>query len=204
MSTIGIIDYGKGNLTSVFNAIEMLGAEVRVIDKAGEVAGFSHLILPGVGAFGEAMADLKGAGWVEALHAHAIEAERPFLGICLGMQLIAENGTEHGDCEGLGWIPGAVTRLVGSEEARIPHIGWNDVEVVGEPPLYDGVETGKDFYFVHSYAFRPADEACVTGWCHHGGRFVASVQRGNIHATQFHPEKSQKPGLRILENFIKC
>ena len=150
------------------------------------------------------MANLRDGGWIEVLNAEVVSAGKPFLGICLGMQLIAERGTEHGDFEGLGWVSGSVERLPGSAEARIPHIGWNDVEVVGEAPLYDGVETGKDFYFVHSYALRPADESCVTGWCHHGEKFVASVQQGNIHATQYHPEKSQKPGLRVLENFLKC
>jgi glutamine amidotransferase len=169
-----------------------------------EIKNVSHLILPGVGAFGDAMGALRSGGWIEPLNEHAITHRKPFFGICLGMQLLAEKGTEHGDHPGLGWIPGTVTRLQGSTDARVPHIGWNDVELVGTPHAYNGVETGTDFYFIHSYALRPADERCVTGWCHHGERFVASIQLGNIHATQFHPEKSQKRGLAILRNFIQC
>lgn len=203
-STICIIDYGKGNLKSVFNAVETLGSHAHIISHPQELANYSHTILPGVGAFGEAMAALRQGGWIGALNQHAMVEKKPFMGICLGMQLIAEGGTEHGDHDGLGWIKGTVTRLEGSKEARIPHIGWNDVEIVGSPLLYDGIQTGSDFYFVHSYALQPADESCVTGWCHHGGKFVASVESGNIHATQFHPEKSQKTGLHILKNFIRC
>ncbi|WAC20187.1 imidazole glycerol phosphate synthase subunit HisH [Luteolibacter sp. SL250] len=204
MSSICIIDYGKGNLRSVFNAVESLGATAAIISRPADLVRFSHAILPGVGAFGEAMAALRKDGWTDALDQHAMAGKKPFLGICLGMQLIAEKGTEHGDHEGLGWIKGTVTRLEGSKEARVPHIGWNDVELSGNPMLYAGLQSGSDFYFVHSYALQPADESCVTGWCHHGGKFVASIEAGNIHATQFHPEKSQKAGLHILENFIRC
>ena len=204
MSSICIIDYGKGNLRSVLNAIEALGSPASVITRPDELRGHSHAILPGVGAFSQAMTALRQDGWVEALNRHAMEEKKPFLGICLGMQLIAERGMEHGEQEGLGWIKGTVSRLQGGQDVRIPHIGWNDVEITGKPLLYDGMETGGDFYFVHSYALRPDDEGCVTGWCDHGGRFVASIQSGNIHATQFHPEKSQKAGLHILKNFIRC
>lgn len=204
MSSICIIDYGKGNLRSVFNAVEALGASATIINQPREVANHSHLILPGVGAFGEAMVALKEQGWTDALNEHAMVAKKPFLGICLGMQLIADRGTEHGDHQGLGWIPGTVIRLDGNKDARVPHIGWNDVEIVGKPLVYEGIETGNDFYFVHSYALRPTDEGCVSGWCHHGEKFVASIELENIHATQFHPEKSQKSGLQILKNFIRC
>lgn len=204
MSSICIIDYGKGNLRSVFNAVEALGAEAGIVNRPADLSRFTHAILPGVGAFGEAMAALRNDGWIDALNQHAMVEKKPFLGICLGMQLIAEKGTEHGDHEGLGWIKGTVTRLQGSQEVRIPHIGWNDVELAGSPMLYDGMQSGSDFYFVHSYALQPTDESCVTGWCHHGAKFVASIEAGNIHATQFHPEKSQKAGLHILKNFIRC
>ncbi|RYD29839.1 MAG: imidazole glycerol phosphate synthase subunit HisH, partial [Verrucomicrobiaceae bacterium] len=142
MSSICIIDYGKGNLKSVFNAVEALGTDASIISHPAELAGYSHTILPGVGAFGEAMTALRQNGWVDALNQHAMVERKPFLGICLGMQLVAEKGTEHGEHEGLGWIRGTVTRLQGSEEARVPHIGWNDVELAGNPMLYDGLPSG--------------------------------------------------------------
>jgi glutamine amidotransferase len=204
MSCIGIVDYGKGNLNSVLNAIGSQGANGRIVNRPEDIKACSHIILPGVGAFGKAMEALRGGGWIKALEQHARVKGKPFLGICLGMQLLAQRGTEHGDHEGLGWVPGTVVRLESSAQARIPHIGWNGVEIVGSPMLFAGVESGRDYYFVHSYALRPDDESCVTGWCHHGERFAAAVQHDNIHATQFHPEKSQQCGLAILKNFIQC
>lgn len=201
--TVGIINYGMGNLTSVSNAVVAAGGTAEVIHAPSDIARCSHLILPGVGAFGDAMEKLGGNGWCEEMHRHTIEQQKPFLGICLGMQLLAETGTEHGTFEGLGWIPGTVTKLDG-HGVRIPHIGWNDVELPETSGAFNNIESGQDFYFVHSYFVRPTDARCVTGWCHHGERFAASLQIDNIFATQFHPEKSQKNGLKILENFIAC
>lgn len=201
---VGILNYGMGNLTSVQNAISAVGGSAVILDEPAGIDGISHIILPGVGAFGDAMANLEKFGWVEAMHRHAIEDQKPFFGICLGLQLLAETSTEHGSFRGLGWIAGHVTRLHGNG-VRIPHVGWNDLEFASESPaLFEGIASGQDFYFVHSYAIRPTDESCVTGWCHHGERFAASIQVGNIFATQFHPEKSQKAGLKLLENFIAC
>lgn len=203
MNRVGIINYGMGNITSVRNAVQAVGGEVIVFETPSDVCETSHLILPGVGAFGDVMANLTEFGWIDILQRHAVDQEKPFLGICLGMQLLAETGTEHGSFQGLGWIPGTVTRLAGNG-VRIPHIGWNDVDLTEQTGLYEEVETGQDFYFVHSYAIRPEDESCVTGWCHHGERFAASLQHNNIYATQFHPEKSHRSGLKLLENFIGC
>lgn len=200
---VGIINYGMGNLTSVSNAIVVVGGNAVILDSPGEMVECSHLILPGVGAFGDAMGRLTKDGWCEGMHRHAIVEQKPFLGICLGMQLLAETGTEHGTFKGLGWISGSVTKLDG-KEVRVPHIGWNDVELTARSGLFSDVESGKDYYFVHSYAVRPTDDSCVTGWCHHGETFAASLQVNNIFATQFHPEKSQKNGLKLLENFIAC
>lgn len=203
MSRVGIINYGMGNLRSVRNAIRAVGGNAVILDDPDSVGEASHLILPGVGAFGDAMANLTRFGWVDVMRQHAVHAGKPFLGICLGMQLLAESGTEHGLYDGLGWIPGTVTKLSGPG-VRIPHIGWNDVQVSGDSKLFSGVESGQDYYFVHSYAIRPTDQECVTGWCHHGERFAASLQTDNIFATQFHPEKSQKTGLKLLKKFIEC
>lgn len=203
MKRTGIIHYGMGNLSSVRNAMLAIGQEGTVITSPKEVSKCTHLILPGVGAFGDAMRQLNSEGWCEAMHRHAILQQKPFLGICLGMQLLAETGTEHGSCKGLGWIPGCVTRLSG-KNVRVPHIGWNNVEYTSTSELFNGLESGQDFYFVHSYAVRPCDESYVTGWCQHGERFAASLQVGNVFATQFHPEKSQKCGLKLLENFVAC
>lgn len=200
---IGIINYGMGNLTSVNNAIVAAGGNAAILSSPAETLGCSHLILPGVGAFGDAMRILNKDGWCEEMHRHVIVEKKPFLGICLGMQLLVEKGTEHGEFEGLGWVPGKVTKLSGNN-VRVPHVGWNDIELVQTAGLFNAVENGQDYYFVHSYVVRPTDESCVTGWCHHGERFAASLQVGNIFGTQFHPEKSQKCGLKLLENFIAC
>jgi glutamine amidotransferase len=156
-----------------------------------------------VGAFGDGMVQLRARGWDDALKLAVREEGRPLLGICLGMQLLAEVGTEHGQGTGLGWIPGRVTRLPGgSTDVRVPHIGWNDVTIVRSDGLYAGLNGQPDFYFVHSYRFEPADEGDVSGWCEHGTRFAASLEHGSIWATQFHPEKSQGPGLVVLRNFL--
>jgi len=200
---IAIVDYGMGNLGSVSNALTMLGAEPYVARRPIDLDGAEAIILPGVGAFVDGMTQLHGRRWTGALEWVVIAEGLPFLGICLGMQLLAEVGTEHGEVPGLGWIPGRVTRLpAGGPEIRVPHVGWNEVEVVHHEGLYAGFGQPPDFYFVHSYRFEPADDADVSGWCEHGVRFAASLERGPIWATQFHPEKSQGPGLAVLRNFL--
>ncbi len=204
MSRIGVVDFGRGNLASVLNACISVGGQAQILHEPGEVAAVSHIILPGVGAFGEGMKLLQSNGWDAALHEHAIEKRRPFLGICLGMQLLAETGTEHGNHAGLGWIAGRVTKLAARTDERIPHMGWNSVELAIQSRLFDRLPNHSHFYFVHSYAVQPLDQTCVTSWCDHGHRFAASLQVDNIFATQFHPEKSQRAGLRLLENFLAC
>jgi glutamine amidotransferase len=204
MTSIGIIDYGMGNLRSVWNAISAVGGNPHLIESPSQVPNASHVILPGVGAFGEAMRRLEGMGWIDALETHTLIHSRPFLGVCLGMQLLADTGTEHGTHSGLGWIPGTATLLDPQNKSQIPHVGWNGVEVVRGDGLFRGIESGKDFYFVHSYVLRPTDRSVVTSWCRHGEPFAASLHHNNIFATQFHPEKSQKNGLLLLENFCQC
>ena len=200
---IGIINYGMGNLRSVANAFESFGCATAILEQPEDLSSVDRVVLPGVGAFADGMKKLHAGGWVPALETQVRDQEMPFLGLCLGMQLLASRGTEHGSSDGLGWIPGEVRRLKSNDpQVRIPHIGWNDVEVVKRDGLY--AETGEEptFYYVHSYAFEPEDDRVVSAYCTHGERFVASVELGNVYATQFHPEKSQKCGLALLRNFL--
>lgn len=208
MSTPGrvvIVDYGMGNLRSVANAISSLGAEPVLASSPAELERASHVILPGVGAFGDGIQKLRQGGWISPLDDTVRGRGLPFLGICLGMQLLASSGTEHGTWDGLGWIAGTVTRLGEDHpDLRIPHVGWNDVEVVGSPRLMAGLDPKQApcFYFVHSYALVPVDPAVITSRCTYGEPFVATVEKGNIHGVQFHPEKSHKLGLALLRNFL--
>ncbi len=197
MAKVGIIDYGMGNLTSVRNAFVSLGIDTEILSTKNSLSTVSHLVLPGVGAFGDAMKNLKSREWDQSLKQEVLYAKKPLLGICLGMQLLADTGTEHGEHAGLGLVRGRVVRLSGDGgKLRVPHVGWNDVSPVG-------AGAKEVFYFVHSFHFVPENEGVIDGWCDYGGRFAASLSTGNIRAVQFHPEKSQKAGLRILEHFVK-
>lgn len=201
---VGIIDYGMGNLTSVRNAFHAIGAEVLVLDRPESLVSATHIVLPGVGAFGDGMRNLHDRGWVSVMDDEVRGKEKPFLGICLGQQLLARRSTEHGDHEGLGWVAGDVVRLSDLDRTlRIPHVGWNDVMLARRDGIYrDGFGEPGVFYFVHSYHLVPDDDAVVDGWCEYGARFAASISVGNIRAVQFHPEKSQKAGLQVLRNFL--
>jgi glutamine amidotransferase len=200
---VGIIHYGMGNLGSVFNALKAVGADVRVLQQPRELAEVTHVILPGVGAFGDGMRNLKEGGWIPAMDREVREKGRPFLGICLGMQLLAARGTEHGDHEGLGWIPGSVLRLPDEGGTlRVPHIGWNDVQAAHAEGIYPSGFTSGVFYFVHSFHLVPEDPSVVDGRCPYGPPFAASISRENIWAVQYHPEKSQREGLNVLRSFL--
>ncbi len=215
MDSVVIIDYGSGNLRSCAKAFERAAAESRsslsvvVSAEAGDVARASHIVLPGVGAFADCMAGLARApGMIEALGRAGRERARPFLGICVGMQLLAEWGVEHGRHPGLGWIAGEVRRLEprfkpGDPALKVPHMGWNDLAFARpDHKLLAGLAQGAHVYFVHSYAFHPAAPDCVLASADHGGQVVAAVAQGNIAGTQFHPEKSQAVGLRLIANFL--
>lgn len=194
-----------GNLRSVSNAVEHHGYCAKIVEKPGDLENCDKLILPGVGAFADGMRHLEVGGWLDALRHQVIDKKKPILGICLGMQLFADIGTEHGEFPGLGWIKGRVVRIDNSANGlRVPHIGWNSVFSEGADTLYEGVEPGTDFYFVHSFIFQPEDESVVNGWFKYGQKFAASMRVGNIFATQYHPEKSQRAGLRVLGNFLQC
>ena len=209
--TVAIIDYGSGNLRSAAKAFERAVAEagldlrVTVTDKAEDVAKASHIVLPGVGAFADCRRGLDALqGMVEALDEQVIRAAKPFLGICVGMQLMADIGREHSDTPGLGWIAGEVVALSPSDESlKIPHMGWNNLNL--ETPLhpfFEGIGANAHVYFVHSYGFDPADEDHVMASVDYGGPTTAVVGRDNMVGTQFHPEKSQAVGLRLITNFL--
>jgi imidazole glycerol-phosphate synthase subunit HisH len=196
---VGIIDYGMGNLSSVQNALASLGSQSEVFGDPTSLSRFDRVILPGVGAFGQASANLLREGWVGPVRGW-VAAGKPLLGICLGMQLFAERGLEFGDHKGLGLVQGVVDLMAPSGLA-VPHMGWNSLRVVRPHPLLEGMQEGDDVYFVHSYAFQPGllDAVAV---CDYGGEFPAVVAKGSAFGCQFHPEKSQSPGLEILDRFL--
>jgi glutamine amidotransferase len=199
--SIAIIDYGSGNLRSVAKAFERVTSSVAITSSPQDVAKASHIVLPGVGAYGDCMAGLKGlAGMLETLHEQVIVAKKPFLGICVGMQMLFEKGHEHGVHAGLGWLKGEVVALT-PNGLKIPHMGWNDVQITGKHALLDGISNGDHAYFVHSYhAVGSAHDVLAT--VAYGQTVTAVVGQGNIMGTQFHPEKSQETGLRLLKNFV--
>jgi glutamine amidotransferase len=193
-----------GNLASVKNAFTSIGAEAEILSDPEALGDFSHIVLPGVGAFGDGISNLRERAWIPKLEKHVLADKTPCLGICLGMQLLAEKGTEGGDFEGLGWMGGSVVKFDFSDSRlRIPHIGWNDSLPVRRDGVYrEGFGQSGAFYFVHSYLFVPSNSEVVDGVCDYGCEFAASVSKENIWGVQFHPEKSQKAGLNILKNFL--
>ena len=198
-----IIDYGMSNLGSVRRAVEECGGEPVVSDNPADLDITERIILPGVGAFADGMANLNAAGWPDKLRETLANPGIQLLGICLGMQLLATTGFENGVTPGLNFIPGEVVKLQSSSsEERIPHVGWNEVYFLKENSLLEKIVNKTDFYFVHSFHFQTiesADAIATTPYC---GGFNAVVGRGNILGTQFHPEKSSRPGFQILRNFI--
>jgi glutamine amidotransferase len=199
---VAIVDTGLCNLDSIARAIEDCGGNPLVTDDPRDLERVSHIVLPGVGAFPEAMAQLRNRGLDVALSEQVIGREIPFLGVCLGMQLMATRGTEVRETDGLGWIDGEVDLLKAQPGERIPHIGWNEVEPTADSPLFRGIDPGRDFYFVHSYALRPKRAEDVAALTPYAGGFVSAVHRGNVFGVQFHPEKSQKVGFAVLRNFL--
>ena len=203
---IAIVDYGMGNLRSVVNAFESIRQPAVLTDRADDLRRADAIVLPGVGAFCDGMQNLERSGLIDVLTAEVRNGGKPYLGICLGMQFLAEYGDEGAGAQGLGWIPGTVRRLRPSDRRfKVPHIGWNDLDVAREGVLYAELPEPPVYYFVHGYHLTVAAEAraAVTATCWHGEEIVASIEHGNIFGVQFHPEKSQRAGLRLLENFAK-
>lgn len=200
---IAIVDYGVGNLFSLKSSFSMVGAEARVTGDAEEILRADRVILPGVGAFGDAVAQLRSTGLDSTLLQFAVTG-KPLMGICLGMQLLFEKSFEFGEHAGLGLLPGVVVSLQGRipDTLKIPHIGWNGLSMVGEHPLLKGVREGDCVYFVHSYFASGCDE-CVIATAEYGAPVTAAVARGNVLGCQFHPEKSGSVGLSILKAFAE-
>jgi len=199
---VGIVDYQAGNIQSIDNAFQHLGARTVQLRSDAAFGGCSHVVLPGVGAFGFCAAGLRASGLLPRLERWAFEERRPLLGICVGMQLMAASSDEQPESAGLDWIGGNVRKLPGGEGVRVPHVGWNSVEF---PRGFGEIEAGSggDFYFDHSFAYHAPDKGRVVATCRHGIEFCAVVQRDNIVAAQFHPEKSQTAGMRFLRGFLQ-
>jgi glutamine amidotransferase len=194
-----IVDYGSGNLRSVQKAFEKLGTPAAITGDPAAVAAADRLVLPGVGAFGDAMRELASRGLVEPIVAH-LRADRPFLGICMGLQLLFETGLEGGRHAGLGALPGEVVRFELASGLKVPHMGWTAVTWQDRRRC---LANGEHFYFVHAYHARPTDAAVIAATADYGGPFCAAIQRGRLFATQFHPEKSQSAGLRLLSEWLE-
>ena len=207
MSTVTIIDYGMGNLRSVQKGFEKVGFNALVTADPREAEQAERLVLPGVGAFRDCMDNLRQGGFIDPILRH-VESGRPFLGICLGLQLLFTESEEFGRHQGLDIIPGKVVRFPaglrqGDEALKVPHMGWNQIEIRRPAPVFKGVEEGVSVYFVHSYYVVPEDESMVATVTDYGIPFCSAVWRDNVVATQFHPEKSQQVGLQMLKNFAK-
>lgn len=200
---IGIINYGMGNLGSIHNALESLGADPFIADSPDLLSSADSVILPGVGAFSAAIWNLKESGWISAIE-QAVHNQRPLLGICLGMQLLFSTGYEGGLCDGLKLIDGQVKLIKSDDDSlRVPHVGWNEVCYTAVSPLFIGIPDRSDFYFVHSYAAVAVNEEDVIARTPYGHEFVVAVRRGNVFGVQFHPEKSSIPGRKLLQNFLE-
>lgn len=201
MNRILIIDYKVGNHQSVENALKFLGYDFFVSDKKEDIEKSHVYILPGVGAFGEAMNNLKRLGIVETLQKEVLENKKPILGICLGMQIMADYSKENGHQEGLGWIKGGFVKLDPENALRVPHVGWNDITIIKKDPLFSRVEQNASFYFDHSYHFK-GEKDLISATTSYGNEVVAAFQKENIFGVQFHPEKSQNNGLKLFRSFI--
>lgn len=200
-----IIDYGMGNLQSVKRAFEECGARAFISDNPKEVKSATHIVLPGVGSFCDGMKNLEKAGWPDALRHETRENEIPLLGICLGMQLLADKGNEGGETFGLGLIPGDVRKFKpDGRDIRIPHMGWNEIYPIDREPLFYEISGGTDFYFVHSYHFEPVDVKHAIAKTPYCGNFTSAVRKKNVSGVQFHPEKSHKAGFQVIRNFLSC
>lgn len=198
---VAIIDYDAGNIRSVEKAVALLGHEAVVTGDREAILSADHVILPGVGAFGDAMDKLQGSGLTEVIR-EAVNRKLPFLGICLGLQLMFESSEEAPGVAGLGLLPGKILRIPEEEGVKIPHVGWNSLTFPNQGRLFRGIAEGAYVYFVHSYYLQAKDTQIVTAATEYGTTIHASVERDNLFACQFHPEKSSETGLKILQNFL--
>lgn len=201
MGSVCILDYGSGNVKSVFNLFLAIATRVVISNETAEIQRATHIVLPGVGAFSTAMRKIRERLPREDLEQAILSDKKPFLGICVGMQVLATRGTEFGESAGLGWIGGSVEK-VDSRQFPLPHIGWNNISCKRDSPLLAGLGDDPDFYFVHSYAFRVENEQHMLAATSYGEEFCSVVQQENIYGVQFHPEKSQRTGIKLAKNFL--
>ena len=194
-----ILDYGSGNVGSVFNLLKRLNYNVKISNDSLDVKNSSHLILPGVGSFGVSVEKVKSKISIDILTEEVKIKKKPFLGICVGMQILADKGFEFGENKGLGWIKGSVTKL---KADVLPHIGWNNIEIKKQSPIFSNLKNMNDFYFVNSYAFKVSDRNLIISETDYGDKFCSALQKDNIFGVQFHPEKSQKAGEILINNFL--
>ena len=201
--TIAIVDYGMGNLRSVYNALDILGHEADLVNDPSKLQNYDHVILPGVGSFRVCMENLRKIGFDQAVIEY-VQSGNPLMGVCLGMQILASKGYEDGVTAGLNLIPGEIKKFSTEDlSIKIPHVGWNDVEFKWtDNPVGKGIKKKDTFYFTHSFYFECSDKSHIIAETNHGVNFTSAVFRDNIFATQFHPEKSQEMGLRLFKNFI--
>lgn len=199
---IAIIDYDAGNIKSVEKALQYLGQDVKITDDPQEILAADKVILPGVGAFGDAMDNLRRKGLDQVIY-QVVEKKTPFLGICLGLQLLFERSEESPGVEGLSILPGEIVRIPAGEGVKIPHIGWNSLHLENSGRLFQGIDEQAYVYFVHSFYLKAKEEECVKASTEYGVHIHASVEKDNVFACQFHPEKSSDVGLKILKNFVE-
>lgn len=206
MKKVTIIDYGSGNLHSIAKAFEsQTDFQVSVSSDYKDIENSSHIVLPGVGAFGDCVKGLESLdGMHDSLHEAVMEQKKPFMGVCVGMQMLADTGLENGEHKGLGWIPGVVKPIEPKDSSyKIPHMGWNEIKIEREHPVFKGINDGDHFYFVHSYHFGCKDEKNIISSVEYCYNITAAIANDNIIAAQFHPEKSQKAGLKFISNFLE-
>ena len=197
---IGIINYGMGNLHSVQSAFDKVGYNTKIVNTASMLDSVDAVVLPGVGSFGKGINNLTNSSFIDSLYSNVLVKKKQFLGICLGMQLLASSSNEHGEHKGLDWIPGKVQKITPDDNGfiRLPHVGWNNIDVVSNSNLH---KTDDTFYFVHSYCVNVENNSLVSSFVQHGNNIPSSIGCENIYGVQFHPEKSQKNGLKLLTNF---
>ena len=195
-----ILDYGSGNVASVYNLLNRLDYKAKISNNSSDIKDSSHIILPGVGAFGASIEKIRNKIEINLLENEVKIKKKLFLGICVGMQILADKGFEFGEHDGLGWIEGTVEKI---KAKVLPHIGWNNIQVKKQSPIFSNIENSKDFYFVNSYAFNVKDKNLIISETSYGSTFCSAVQKDNIFGVQFHPEKSQKAGQLVIHNFLK-
>lgn len=201
---VAIIDYGLGNLNSVTKAFAQVGAEVLITSQSTAIAKARHLVLPGQGAFADGITNLRRLKLDKIIHQQVVEKKKPILGICLGLQLMADVGYENGRNTGLGLLPGKVIRLISKPSIRLPHVGWDNIHITKKSDLFNQISDNTDFYFLHSYFLSPKHQSSILATCNYGRCFPVAFQKKNVFATLFHPEKSQEAGKAIIKNFLKC